>query len=40
VEKAYAIMGQWPTKEQIAAALPGIEVPSILGYRNPETNAG
>ena len=33
VEKAYGIVGQWPTKDQIATALPGIEVPSISGYR-------
>ncbi len=33
VEKCYAITGTWPTKEQIAAALTGIEVASISGYR-------
>jgi branched-chain amino acid transport system substrate-binding protein len=33
VEKCYAITGTWPTKEQIAAVLTGIEVPSISGYR-------
>ena len=30
VEKCYAITGTWPTKEQIAAALTGIEVSSDL----------
>lgn len=33
VEKCYAVTGAWPTKEQIAAALKGIEVPSISNYR-------
>jgi len=33
VEKCYAITGTWPTKEQIAAVLPGIEVPCPSGYR-------
>jgi branched-chain amino acid transport system substrate-binding protein len=34
VEKCYNIIGAWPTKEQIAAALTSIEVPSISGYRS------
>jgi branched-chain amino acid transport system substrate-binding protein len=33
VEKCYAVIGTWPTKEQIAAVLTGIEVPSVSGYR-------
>lgn len=33
VEKCYAITGTWPTKEQVAAALTQIEVPSVSGYR-------
>lgn len=33
VEKLYAITGRWPTKEEIVKILPGIEVPSVSGYR-------
>ncbi len=33
VEKCYAIMGKWPTKKEVAAALRGISVPSLSGYR-------
>jgi branched-chain amino acid transport system substrate-binding protein len=33
VEKAYAIKGEWPTKEEIADQLRGITVPSLSGYR-------
>ncbi len=33
VEKCYAIKGKWPSKKEIAAALRGISVPSLSGYR-------
>ena len=33
VEKCYAITGKWPSKKEIAAALRGISVPSLSGYR-------
>ncbi|MEM2634812.1 MAG: ABC transporter substrate-binding protein, partial [Nitrososphaerales archaeon] len=33
VEKAYALKGEWPTKEEIANQLRGIKVPSLSGYR-------
>jgi len=33
VEKCHAITGAWPTKEQVATALTGIQVPSVSGYR-------
>jgi len=33
VEKCYAILGVWPTKEQVAVALTQIQVPSASGYR-------
>ncbi len=33
VEKAYAFLGKWPTKGQIAKALPGIQVATPSGYR-------
>lgn len=33
VEKCYALTGNWPTKEQVADALRGINVPSLSGYR-------
>jgi len=33
VEKAYAIKGEWPTKEEVADQLRGIVVPSLSGYR-------
>jgi len=32
-EKAYAFTGKWPTKEQIAKVLPGIQVATPSGYR-------
>jgi branched-chain amino acid transport system substrate-binding protein len=34
VEKAYKAAGEWPTKEQIAKALEGIEVESLSGKRS------
>jgi branched-chain amino acid transport system substrate-binding protein len=33
VEKAYKAAGEWPTKEQVAKALEGIEVESLSGKR-------
>jgi branched-chain amino acid transport system substrate-binding protein len=33
VEKCYALLKKWPTKEQIIEALRGIQVPSLSGYR-------
>jgi branched-chain amino acid transport system substrate-binding protein len=33
VEKAYAFTGKWPTKEQIAKVLTGIQVATPAGYR-------
>ena len=33
VEKAYGFTGKWPTKKQIAEALPGIMVATPSGYR-------
>lgn len=33
IEKLYTVLGRWPTKEEIAVTLPGIQVPSISGYR-------
>jgi len=33
VEKAYRAAGEWPTKEQVARALEGIEVESLSGKR-------
>jgi len=33
VEKAYAVKGEWPEKEEIAEALRGIIVPSLSGFR-------
>lgn len=33
VEKCYALTGKWPTKEQVAESLRGINVPSLSGYR-------
>ncbi len=34
VEKAYKAAGEWPTKEQVAKALEGIEVESLSGKRS------
>src|SRR5262249_45785590 len=34
VEKTYAATGQWPSKEQVAKALEGIEVTSLSGKRS------
>lgn len=33
VEKCYAVLGKWPTKEQVGRALSGILIPSLSGYR-------
>jgi hypothetical protein len=33
VEKSYALLGKWPTKEEVGKALSGIQVPSLSGYR-------
>jgi len=34
VEKAYQVAGEWPSKEQVAKALEGIEVESLSGKRS------
>jgi len=33
VEKCYALTGKWPSKNDVVAALRGISVPSLSGYR-------